>query len=69
MVKSIETTGKTEDEAIAAALKQLEKSREEVSVEVLERSRSGFLGIGAVPARSGSAMSMRRPPRRRRRPS
>ena len=51
MRKSIETTGKTEEEAVAAALKQLEKSREEVSVEILERSRSGFLGIGAVPAR------------------
>jgi len=51
MLKSIETTGKTEDEAIASALRQLEKSREEVSVEILERSKSGFLGIGAVPAR------------------
>ncbi len=51
MLKSIETTGKTEDEAIAAALKQLEKSREEVSVEILERAKSGFLGIGAAPAR------------------
>ena len=51
MLKSIETTGKTEDEAIASALRQLDKSREEVSVEILERSKSGFLGIGAVPAR------------------
>ena len=37
MLKTIETTGKTEDEAIASALKQLEKKREEVSVELLER--------------------------------
>ena len=51
MLRSIETTGKTEDEAIASALRQLEKSREEVSVEILERSKSGFLGIGAVPAK------------------
>ena len=51
MLKSIETTAKTEDLAIAAALEQLGKSREEVSVEILERSKSGFLGIGAAPAR------------------
>jgi spoIIIJ-associated protein len=51
MLRSIETTGKTEEEAIAAALQQLEKTREEVSVEVLERSKSGFLGFGAVPAK------------------
>ena len=51
MLKSIETTAKTEDLAIASALEQLGKSREEVSVEILERSKSGFLGIGAVPAR------------------
>ncbi len=51
MLKIIEATGKTEDEAIAAALKQLEKSRDEVSVEILERAKSGFLGIGASPAK------------------
>ena len=51
MLKSIETTGQTEELAIASALEQLGKSREEVSVEILERSKSGFLGIGAVPAR------------------
>ena len=36
MQKFIETTGKTEDAAIAAALEQLGLSREEVSVEVLD---------------------------------
>ena len=51
MLKSIEAIGKTEDEAIASALSQLGMSREEVSVEVLERAKSGFLGIGAVPAK------------------
>lgn len=50
MTKSIEVSGKTEDEAIASALKQLGVSRDEVSVEILERARSGFLGIGASPA-------------------
>ena len=51
MLKSIETTAKNEELAIASALEQLGKSREEVSVEILERSKSGFLGIGASPAR------------------
>ena len=47
----VEATGKNEEEAIASALAQLGKSREEVSVEILERSKSGFLGIGAAPAK------------------
>ena len=51
MTKTIETTGKTEDEAVAAALSELGVSRDEVSVEILERAKSGFLGIGAVPAK------------------
>ena len=51
MTKFIEVTGKTEEEAIASALAQLELSRDEVSVEILERAKSGFLGIGASPAR------------------
>lgn len=51
MNKSIEVSGKNEEEAIAAALAQLGVSRDDVSVEVLERSKSGFLGLGAVPAK------------------
>ena len=51
MTKSIEVSGKTEDEAIASALEQLGVTRDDVSVEILERARSGFLGIGASPAR------------------
>lgn len=50
MTKSIEITGKTEDEAIAQALAELGKSRDEVSVEIVERAKSGFLGIGSAPA-------------------
>lgn len=50
MTKAIEVTGKTEEEAIASALEQLGKTRDEVSVEILERAKSGFLGIGASPA-------------------
>jgi len=51
MNKSIEVTGKTEDEAIASALSQLGLERDEVSVEILERAKSGFLGLGGTPAR------------------
>lgn len=50
MIKSYEKTGKTEDEAIAAALADLGLERDDVSVEILERAKSGFLGIGSSPA-------------------
>lgn len=50
MQKSIKVTGKTEDEAIASALRQLNLERDDVSIEVVERARSGFLRIGASPA-------------------
>lgn len=51
MTKFIEVTGKTEDEALALALEELGLSRDDVSVEVLERAKSGFLGLGASPAK------------------
>ena len=47
----IDVTGKTEEEAIAKALEQLGLDRDEVSVEILERAKSGFLGLGGNPAR------------------
>lgn len=50
MQNSIEVTGKTEEEAIASALRQLDLQRDEVSIEILERSKSGFLRIGSTPA-------------------
>lgn len=51
MNQCIEVTGKTEEEAIASALKQLGLERDEVSVELLERAKSGFLGLGGSPAK------------------
>ena len=51
MLKWIESTGKTEDAAIEAALQKLGLDRDDVSVEVLERAKSGFLGIGSCPAK------------------
>ena len=50
MTKMIEVSGKTEEEAIAAGLEQLGKTRDEVSVEVVERSKKGVLGIGRTDA-------------------
>ena len=51
MIKYLEKTGKTEDEAVAAALEELGVERDDVSVEIIERAKAGFLGIGAVPAK------------------
>ena len=50
MIKFIDMTGKTVDEAIRRALEQLGMERDDVSVEILERAKSGFLGIGGSPA-------------------
>ena len=47
MLKWIESTGKSEEAAIEAALQKLGMDRDEVSVEILERAKSGFLGIGS----------------------
>ncbi|WP_294855392.1 RNA-binding cell elongation regulator Jag/EloR [uncultured Oscillibacter sp.] len=47
----IDVTGKTEEEAIARGLSQLNMERDDVSVEILERAKSGFLGIGSAPAK------------------
>ena len=51
MEKWIETTGRTEEDAISAALFQLGLQRDDVSVEVVERAKSGFLGFGSNPAK------------------
>ena len=51
MEKTIVVTGKTIDLAIESALTQLGLSRDDVSVQVLAQAKSGFLGIGATPAK------------------
>ena len=51
MQKFIEVTGKTDEEALAKGLQQLGLDRDDVSVEILERGKTGFLGIGSVPAK------------------
>lgn len=51
MLKYMEFTAKTEDEAIAKGLAYLGLDRDDVSVEILDRGKTGFLGIGSVPAK------------------
>lgn len=48
----VEKTGKTVEEAINAALKDLNTTRESVDIEILEKETKGFLGIlGSKPAK------------------
>lgn len=45
MIKTLEKTGRTEDDAINAALAELGLDRDDVSVEILERAKSGFWAL------------------------
>jgi spoIIIJ-associated protein len=49
-MRLIEKTGRTVDEAVAAALQELGVPSTRVKVEVLDEGKGGFLGIGAKPA-------------------
>lgn len=51
MEKTIITSGKTVDAAIDAALATLGMERDNVSVQILQQAKSGFLGFGAQPAK------------------
>ena len=51
MINTLEKSARTVDAAIEAALKELGMNRDDVSVEILDMGKSGFLGIGATPAR------------------
>ena len=51
MIKYLEKSGRTREEALAAALAELGMSEEEIlGSELVELPKSGFLGIGAKPA-------------------
>ena len=50
MQKSIEASGRTEEEAIETALAQLGLTRDDVSVEIVEQAKTGFLGLKNSPA-------------------
>lgn len=49
MIKFIDVTGKTEDEAIQSALAQLKMDRDDVSVEILERAKPDSSASAARP--------------------
>ncbi|MFE1242501.1 RNA-binding cell elongation regulator Jag/EloR [Fictibacillus sp. NPDC058756] len=49
-MKKVQVTGKTVEEAVAAALEQLQTSKEQVAVKILEDSKKGFFGLGGKPA-------------------
>lgn len=49
-MKIVEKSGRTVDEAVAAALEELSLPSHRVKVEVLDEGKGGFLGIGAKPA-------------------
>ena len=50
-MRTIETTGKTKEEAIEIALKELDANRGEVEIDVVSSGKTGILGIGSELAR------------------
>lgn len=56
MVRTLEKSAKNRDEAVLAALHELQEinpgiTEKDVEIEVLEKGKSGFLGIGSVNAK------------------
>ena len=51
MKKEIIVTGKTIDEAVAAAAEQLGAAVEDIKYEVIDEPKKGLFGIGATPAK------------------
>jgi len=49
-VKHLTQTGKTVEQAIENALEKLKKSRDEVTVRIIEEGKKGFFGFGAKDA-------------------
>lgn len=50
-MEELESEGKSVSEAVEAALKKLGLRRDQVEVQILQEASSGFIGIGAKPAR------------------
>ena len=50
-MNKIEMTGKTTEEAIELALRELDADRKDVEIDVVSTGKSGILGIGSEPAR------------------
>ena len=51
MIKEVIKEAKTQEEAIELACKELGKNRDDVQVEILERAKKGFFGIGSSDAK------------------
>ena len=51
MINTLEKSARTVDAAIEDALKELGMNRDDVSVEILDMGKTGFLGFGVSPAR------------------
>ncbi len=51
MINTLEKSARTVDAAIEEALNELGMNRDDVSVEILDMGKTGFLGFGAQPAR------------------
>lgn len=49
-MKEVTKSGKTVEEALDAALADLQTTKEHVTFQVVEEARKGFLGLGARPA-------------------
>lgn len=50
-MRNIEATGKTIEDAVRSGLVRLGMMEDEVTIEVLEEPKSGFLGFGSKPAK------------------
>jgi spoIIIJ-associated protein len=62
-MKSVETEGKTTEEAIQKACEELGAPRQELEIEVLSNGSSGFLGMGAKNARIRATVKEKSAPR------
>lgn len=62
-MKRIEKKGRTVEEAIEAALSELDVSRDQVEIKVIEEGSRGFLGIGGRPSQVEVTISEKKNPR------
>ena len=56
----VEKTGKSVDEAVAAALAELNVTADQAVVEVLEEAKKGFLGFGRKDARVRVSLNLQK---------
>ncbi len=68
MEKMLEITGRTEEVAIQAGLEKLGLERDDVSVQVINRAKTGLLGFGAKPAKVCLRYQVPDPPKETKKP-